>query len=99
MLFISARDLRSQPGKLWDSLATGQEAVITSNGRPAAVMVGLGDGDVEETVLAFRQARALRNLQALRTEVGRRGHLSDDEVNAEIIQARTDRAKPTDSAT
>lgn len=92
MVFYTARDLRTRSTDIWDSLAGNEEAVITNNGRPTAVIIGVDGGDdVEETLRAIRQARAMRALVSLRDEAGQRGFLSDEEIENEIAAARDER--------
>ncbi|MDR1807483.1 MAG: type II toxin-antitoxin system prevent-host-death family antitoxin [Propionibacteriaceae bacterium] len=93
MEFFTARDLKTRPGAIWEAMAAGGEAVLTNNGRPAAVMVGLDDTiGLDETLRSFRRARALTNLEALRRQAAARGPVTQDEIDAEIAAARADRA-------
>lgn len=58
MKFVTIRDLRLKPAEVWDKLREQHELILTSNGRPVAVIAGVGEDDVEETVVALRRARA-----------------------------------------
>jgi prevent-host-death family protein len=98
MEFITVRDLRLRPAEVWNKLRQQHEIILTSNGRPVAVIAGVEEGDVEETVVAFRRARAQAAVSRLRRASAEReiDKLSAAEIEAEIAQAR--RARPTDAA-
>ena len=55
MEFVTIRDLRLKPADVWDKLRQQREIILTSNGRPVAVIAGVGENDVEETVTALRR--------------------------------------------
>ena len=93
MEFVTIRDLRLKPGAVWDKLRQQGEIILTSNGRPVAVIAGVGDNDVEETVAALRRARAQAAVSRLRraaaaSEVNK---LTAAEIEAEIAQVRRER--------
>jgi prevent-host-death family protein len=93
MEFVTIRDLRLKPAEVWDKLRQQRELILTSNGRPVAVIAGVGENDVEETVAALRRARAQAAVSRLRRAAAERGadKLSAAEVEAEIAQVRRDR--------
>lgn len=51
---MSIRDLRLQPGTVWQDLRTEEALVLTSDGRPMALLVNVSDADVDETLAALR---------------------------------------------
>ena len=93
MEFVTIRDLRLKPGDVWDKLRQQREIILTSNGRPVAVIAGVGENDVEETVVALRRARAQAAVSRLRRAAAERGtnKLSAVEIEAEIAQVRRER--------
>lgn len=93
MEFVTIRDLRLKPGEVWDKLRQQREIILTSNGRPVAVIAGVGENDVEETVAALRRARAQAAVSRLRRAAAERGtnKLSAAEIDAEIAQVRRER--------
>ena len=93
MEFVTIRDLRLKPGDVWDKLRQQGEIILTSNGRPVAVIAGVGENDVEETVAALRRARAQAAVSRLRRAAAERGtnKLSAAEIDAEIAQVRGER--------
>lgn len=72
MKFLSTRDLRNRPGFVRE-LAQKEDLVLTVNGKPIAILLGVEEDDLEETALAIRQAKAQRALSRMRREAARRG--------------------------
>jgi antitoxin (DNA-binding transcriptional repressor) of toxin-antitoxin stability system len=95
MKFISVRDLRSKSAQVWKQLPQEREMIITSNGRPIAIIAATSDSDLEESLSAFRQARAVEavaSLQRRSVEVGN-DKMTMDEIDAEIKAVRRKRAR------
>jgi antitoxin (DNA-binding transcriptional repressor) of toxin-antitoxin stability system len=93
MEFVTIRDLRLKPAEVWDKLRRQRELVLTSNGRPVAVMAGVREDDVEETVAALRRARAQTAVSRLRRAAAERGveRLPAAEIESEIALVRRER--------
>lgn len=89
MNFYSIRDLRTDAKSLWQTINDGDEAIITNNGKPAAVMVSIPEGYFDESIQAIRQARALIALNSMRIRASRDGYKTDDEINTLIAEARS----------
>jgi antitoxin (DNA-binding transcriptional repressor) of toxin-antitoxin stability system len=96
MEFITVRDLRTRPSQIWDKLRQQRDLILTSNGRPIAVLSHIDEDGVEETLAALRRARAQIALSRLRAAAAAQGldRLSADEIEAEIAAARTERQEP-----
>ena len=95
MKFISVRDLRSKSAQVWKQLPQEREMIITSNGRPIAIIAAISDSDLEESLSAFRQARAVEavvSLQRRSVEMGT-DKMTMDEIDAEIKAVRRKRAR------
>lgn len=95
MKFLSTRDLRNRPGYVRD-LAGEEDLVLTANGKPIAILIGLdAEGDVEDFARAIRQARAQRALSRLRRHAVRRGldRLPAETMTAEIRAVRRRRPR------
>lgn len=90
MEFVTVRDLRLKPSDVWDKLAQQREIVLTSNGRPLAILAGVGENDVEEMMIALRRARAQVAVSRLRRAAAAHGtdKLSMAEIEAEIAEVR-----------
>jgi antitoxin (DNA-binding transcriptional repressor) of toxin-antitoxin stability system len=95
MKFVSIRDLRGKSAEVWKKLPGEREMIITSNGRPVAILAAINESNLEESLSAFRQARAVEavaSLQRLSVEQGT-DNISIDEINAEIKAVRKKRTK------
>ena len=90
MEFISSREIRINPGPVWKRVGEGEEVVVTSRGKPVALILGVGGEDLEDTVRAVRRARAEIAVSRMRQAAARRGiaGMEPEEVEAEIRAAR-----------
>jgi prevent-host-death family protein len=97
MEFITVRDLRTRPSQIWDKLRQQHDLILTSNGRPIAVLSHIDEGGVEETLASLRRARAQVALSRLRADAVTQGldRLSVDEIEAEIAATRSERQEPS----
>ena len=95
MKFISVRDLRSKSAQVWKELPEEREMIITSNGRPIAIIVATKDSDLEESLSAFRQARAVEAVASLQRRSVEKGNnkITMDEIDAEIKAVRKKRTR------
>ena len=94
MKFITVRDIRTSPARIWRELPEEQEMVITNNGKPIALLTPLSDENLEETLSAIRRARAANALRQIREMARERGldKMSEEEIQAEIDAVRRERA-------
>lgn len=69
--------------------------VITSNGKPIAIISATSEDTLEESLAAIRMARAMAAVETLQMKSIETGkdRLSLDEINAEIQAERKNRAK------
>ena len=100
MEFITVRDLRTRPGQIWDKLRQQRDLILTSSGRPIAVLSHIDEGGVEETLTALRRARAQAALSRMRADAAAQGleRLSSDEIEDEIAAARAERTESAEGA-
>lgn len=95
MEFVSVRDLRIRPGQVWQRLSQTGDLVITSNGKPVALLWSVDDATLEQTVIALRRARAQMAVSQLRAaaQASGKANLSAKDIEAEIRAARRSRKK------
>jgi antitoxin (DNA-binding transcriptional repressor) of toxin-antitoxin stability system len=95
MKFLSVRDLRGKSAQIWKELPKEREMVVTSNGRPIAILAAINEANLEESLSAFRQARAVDAVASLQRRSIEQGtdRISMDEINAEIRAVRKKRAQ------
>ena len=77
MNFYSVRDLRTTQKAIWENLEKDGEVVITNNGKPSALLFDISDGDLEETLKAVRQAKAMLAFNSMRDQAAARGYMTD----------------------
>lgn len=90
MRFVSVRDLRGRSAEIWRELPGEREMVITSNGRPVAILAAVNESNLEESLAAFRQARAVGAVDSMQHRSVRTGAdaISWAEIEAEIAAVR-----------
>jgi len=95
MKFVSVRDLRGKSAQIWEALPEEREMVITSNGRPIAILAAINETDLEESLKAFRQARAVEAVTSLQRRSVKEGtdRITMEEINTEIKAVRRKRAR------
>lgn len=95
MQFISVRDLRGKSAQIWKKLKQMKEIVITSNGKPIAILSPTSGESLEESLNTIRTARAIEAAEAIQTEAVKTGRdkISLDEINREITAVRRLRSK------
>lgn len=93
MKFVSVRDLRGKSGEIWRELPDEREMVITSNGRPIAILAAVNESNLEDALSAFRRARAVEAVSSLQRDSVRAGtdSLSAADVDAEVAAVREGR--------
>jgi prevent-host-death family protein len=93
MRFITVRDLRGRSAQVWQQLEKEKEIVITSNGKPVAVLCSVSENTLEESLAAIRRSRAVAAVGAIQMQSLERGsaELTDSDISDEIAQARKGR--------
>jgi antitoxin (DNA-binding transcriptional repressor) of toxin-antitoxin stability system len=90
--FVTVRDLRGSPRQVWKKLAEERELVLTSNGKPIAILTSISEDSLEETLSALRRARALKAVRKIQeASRHRQKKLSLKEINAVIAEVRRER--------
>ena len=95
MKFLSVRDLKTKSSQVWKELAGQKEMIVTSNGRPIALLSSVNENNLEQVLTAFRRARATDAVASIQYESTQKGtdKISMDEINAEICAVRSKRQK------
>ncbi len=93
MKFVSVRDFRNQTARIRKELQAEHEVVVTSNGKPVAILAEVDEESLEERLRALRRERVQRMLSRTRARARSAGlaEMSMDEINAEIHAARSER--------
>ena len=95
MKFLSVRDLRGKSAQVWKNLPEEREMIVTNNGRPIAILASITESTLEESLSAFRRARAVEAVISLQRKSARQGSdkISMEEINAEIKAVRKKRVR------
>ncbi len=93
--FVSYRDLRNTPAKVWQALKKSDAIALTANGTPRAIMFEIEEGNLEGALQVLRRVRAQLALSRVREESANRGtdRLSTEEIDKEIRVARNARTR------
>ena len=92
---IAIKDLK-QPRQLKRRLQAEKELLLTSDGRPVAVLVNVDAADDPETIIqSIRDSRSRLALSRVRAAARRTGasRLTLEEINQEIAAARRTRGR------
>lgn len=92
MRFVSVRELNTKPKEIWEKIRYG-EVVVTSNGKPIAILSPVTEETLEKTLRAIRRSQALMALEELQNTSLESGldRLTDSEIDSEIKAVRKNR--------
>lgn len=95
MKFITVRELRGRSGQVWNTLASERDMILTSNGKPIAILTAVSEETLEASLTAVRRARAVAAVEYLQRQSVRAGTdtLSPTEITAEIRASRKARRR------
>jgi antitoxin (DNA-binding transcriptional repressor) of toxin-antitoxin stability system len=90
MKFIGVRDFRGRTAGVWAQLQKEKEMVITSNGKPVALLTAVNEDNFEGALKTLRRARAIAATESMREHAMRRGldKMSLHEINEVIRKTR-----------
>jgi prevent-host-death family protein len=93
MKFVTVRDFRIRPGNVWKQLEENEEVVITSSGKPIALLTSISDVDFDEKLRLLRRTKAELAVSRMRKIAIKKGisNLGKKEIESEIIAARRTR--------
>jgi hypothetical protein len=94
MKFVSEDELEQAPEDV-ARLALREEIVLTAEGKPFAMLLGIGEGGIEETIELVREVKARRALARLRQQAGRQGldRMPAREIALQIREVRRAKRK------
>ena len=90
MKFITVRDLRTSPAKIWKELPEEQEMVITNNGKPIALLTPITDRNLEETLATIRRVKAINAVKLMQQKSmkNKNSKMTMAEIEGEIQKVR-----------
>lgn len=95
MKFISVRDFRIRPGDIWKQLKVEKDIIITSNGKPIAILNPVEQDNLESSLITLRRARALLAMEDIQKEAINKGldKTTEEEIEKEIKAMRLERSR------
>ena len=95
MKFVTIRDLRSKSRQIQIDLPKYKEMILTSNGKPIAIMSVITEESLEDSLSAIRRARAISAVTGLQLQGAKSGRymMPANEIEAEIREVRRKRVK------
>ena len=93
MKFLSVRDLRGRSAQVWKDLLREREMVVTNNGRPVAILSAVNERNLEQSLSAWRRARATEAVASIQYNSMIKGtdKMTMEEIADEIQKARKER--------
>lgn len=90
MKFVSVRDFRLKSGEVWKAAKQEKDIVVTSSGRPIAILTGVDEDTFEEELDIIQRARALKALDTIQKDSVIKGtdKITDKEIQSEIGKVR-----------
>ncbi|GAI15238.1 unnamed protein product [marine sediment metagenome] len=85
MKFISVRDFRIRPGDVWKQLKVDKDIIITSNGKPIAILYPVEQDNLESSLITLRRARALLAMEDIQKEAVNKGLVKTSIKNNKIL--------------
>lgn len=95
MKTLTIRDFRTRPRQAQRTIAEEGEALLTSNGRPVALMLGVDGESLEESLSILRRAQAFQALRRIRAQSREKGldKLNMGQIDALIGRTRRERRR------
>ena len=95
MIAVSVRDVNVAPDRVWAQLRENHNLILTSEGRPLALMISLEDEDPEEMLRSLRILRGQKAVERMQSGAAQRGldRMTLAEINQEIAATRMESAR------
>ena len=93
---ISVNDLKTRSAEQWFKSGDDKDLVVTSEGKPVAILLPTDQQSLEATLSTIRSLRAVQAQTALQAAAAANGlaNLTIEDIDAEIVAARKSRTKP-----
>lgn len=90
MKFVTVRDLRNKSAQIRQYLSKEKEVVLTSNGKPFAIVTSASEENLEKSLIMMRRIRAENAINSIQKDSLEKGkdRISMEEINAEISAVR-----------
>ena len=90
MKFLSVNEFTTNSAIVWKELHKQKDMIITSNGKPIAILSSINEDNFEQDLSSFRQARAMQAVNSIQMKSVYKGtdKISTDEIDDEIKAVR-----------
>ena len=90
MGFLALRELRGSTARIDQIIERDGSVIVTNNGKPVYLMLGIDEINFEETLVDLRRVRAMRALTRMQGTAAQLGNdtMTLDDINAEISADR-----------
>ncbi|WP_460049712.1 type II toxin-antitoxin system Phd/YefM family antitoxin [Spirochaeta dissipatitropha] len=90
MKFITVRDFRTSPAKIWQELPGEHEMIITNNGKPIALLTPISDIDFEESIKTIRKVKAIQAVKKMQESSVKNNNssMTNSDIDEEISNFR-----------
>jgi len=90
MKFVTVGDFSGSASGIWEELPREREVIVTSGGKPIALLTPLGRETPEDTVSAIRRAKAVNAVNRMQKTSALRGNdkMTLEEINTVIAGVR-----------
>jgi hypothetical protein len=95
MQFVPYRELRNEPSALRKKLVREGELIVTVDNKPFAMMINLGDENVEDILLMVSHLRAQMAARSIRSQARHDGlnKMTLKDINTLIKKTRAERKR------
>ena len=92
MEYVAVRDFRGSSAHVWNTLERDGRLVVTSNGKPRAIVIEADSSNLADKLRLLNQAELTLEMEAQWARARQAGldQLSMAEINAEIASARAE---------
>jgi hypothetical protein len=90
---VAVREFRVNPGKVWKKLAKSGRMIVTSTGKPIALLTDITGSSLEQELRIDALARGAAAVSKLREHAQKRGisRMPEKEILSEIKKSRKSR--------
>jgi prevent-host-death family protein len=82
MKFMNVRDLRLETPRVLKTVQKGEKVVITSHGKPQAILLRLSEDEIED--LVFKQPEFMMEIEKSRREYRKKGGVALSEARKRL---------------
>lgn len=72
MRYVTVRDLNTKPKEVWDKVKEA-DVIVTSNGKPIAILSGANESNLDARLRALRRSRALMAMEEMQATAASTG--------------------------